>query len=46
LTVALERFVSEVRAGRPSFADAELGIAVVDVLAAASGQRAVADAKA
>jgi predicted dehydrogenase len=36
LTVALERFVSEVRAGRPSFADAELGVAVVDVLTAAA----------
>jgi predicted dehydrogenase len=37
LSVALERFVSEVRAGRPSFRDAALGVAVVDALAAASG---------
>jgi predicted dehydrogenase len=36
LTLALESFVSKVRAGRPSFADADLGVAVVEVLAAAS----------
>jgi UDP-2-acetamido-3-amino-2,3-dideoxy-glucuronate N-acetyltransferase len=38
LTLALRRFVSMARAPRPSFADAELGVAVVDVLASASAQ--------
>jgi predicted dehydrogenase len=45
LTVALESFLSEVRTGRPSFADAELGVLVVDVLADASAQKVGASVK-